>query len=95
MFKTIGVPNAAGFYPAFSYDPRKLPELWSTPEQREYNQDNRQNWCTCPVCKGWGYKMQRRGRQVIRENVGCPECLGLGKVAKEVEENAGIEGKVP
>jgi hypothetical protein len=87
VFKVIGSPNKAGFYEAFEYDPRKLPELWSTPEQRAYNQST----CTCPQCRGWGYKIQRRGREVIRENVGCDRCGGTGKIPKAIEEENGAQ----
>lgn len=81
MFKPIGLRNEAGFYPSFEYNPQTLLELWSTPEQRSYNAST----CTCPECKGWGYKVQRRGREVIRENVGCDLCLGLGKIPRTEE----------
>jgi hypothetical protein len=88
MFKPIGTPNGAGFYQAFSYDPQKLPELWSTPEQRAYNDSTK----TCPCCRGWGYKIHRRGREVIRDNVGCETCGGLGKIPKEGTNGESVAG---
>lgn len=85
MFKVIGERSAAGFYPAFSHDPRKLLELWSTPEQRAYNAST----ITCECCKGYGYKIHRRGREVVRDKVGCDRCGGLGKVPVNGEARDG------
>lgn len=58
---------------------------WSTPEQRRFNDTHD----TCPVCRGRGYKVYRRGGQTVRESVGCQSCLGLGAV--KIEEFRPIE----
>lgn len=79
----------SGFFKAFEtltteQAKQALLEAWSTPEQREYNASTVQ----CSACKGWGYRIIRRGRETIRETVGCQACLGLGKIPKRQEHKA-------
>lgn len=88
MFRPIDKLES-GFFKAFEtltdeQAKQSLLEAWSTPEQREYNE----NTVQCSGCKGWGYRIIRRGRETIRETVGCAECLGLGKVPKRQEQKA-------
>lgn len=80
MFKPIEKLDS-GFYAGFEtltaeQAKEALLEAWSTPEQREYNRSTVQ----CRECKGWGYRIIRKGRETVRESSGCPVCLGLGKV---------------
>lgn len=82
-------PLGNGFYSSFEtltddQAKQQLLEAWSTPEQQAYNRSTVQ----CIECKGWGYKIIRRGKETIRENTGCPKCLGLGKIPKAVEAKA-------
>jgi DnaJ-class molecular chaperone len=77
----------SGFYSSFetlaeSQAKQALLEAWSTEEQRAYNASTAQ----CASCKGWGYRIIRKGRETIREKAGCPDCLGLGKIPKRYEE---------
>lgn len=94
MFKPIGLRNEKGFYEAFSVtDWSAVIQLCATPEQHEYNRST----VECPECKGWGYRMQRRGRETIREAAGCPTCLGLGKLplnsaAPDATQSEGADG---
>lgn len=56
-----------------------LHEAWTTPEQRRYNAEH----TTCETCKGRGYRVYRtKDHRTIRENHGCPTCLGTGAVPK-------------
>jgi hypothetical protein len=84
MYRPLGNKDARGFFESFEvamYPEAWLTgsEAWSTPEQRAYNASTQ----TCPSCKGWGYQIQRRGKEVIRDNCGCQTCLGLGKVKRD------------
>jgi hypothetical protein len=81
MFKLIGVPNANGFFSAFeTLDDEAAKEAlrssFSTVDQHIFNAMH----TTCTKCNGQGYAVYRQGRRVIRENVGCSRCLGLGVV---------------
>ena len=99
MFRPIGKLEGIGggaSYQAFETltDEQAKQELlnaWSTPEQQEYNRSTTQ----CPSCRGWGYKIIRRGRETIRETVGCQTCLGLGKLPKGERLQALPAGKIP
>lgn len=80
MYRPLGARNERGFYESFEIaSSGELLSQWSTPEQRQYNASTHQ----CPDCKGWGYRIQRRGKEVIRESVGCQTCLGLGKLPND------------
>lgn len=56
-------------------------DQWSTTDQQIYNAMHE----TCPVCKGRGYAVYRRGNVTVRESVGCQRCLGLGAVPRMQE----------
>lgn len=83
MFRLLGESNSDGFFESFEtlsaeQARQTLLEAWSTPEQRAYNASTVQ----CPSCRGWGYRVERRGREVVRDNCGCWNCGGTGKVPK-------------
>lgn len=79
MFRPIEFNQETGFYGAFETSPDSFLELWSTPEQREFNASHTR----CSECDGWGYLKYRSRGQVVRENCGCPVCLGTGTVPRE------------
>ncbi len=86
MYKTHGL-LANGFYQSFSVSdlPSITKETCATPEQQAYNRST----YTCPKCKGAGVlKYKERltcwpWKREIVEAVGCPKCLGVGKLPKE------------
>jgi len=85
VFRPLGSKDARGFYSSFEIaSETELLSQWSTPEQQAYNASTKQ----CPDCRGWGYRIQRRGKEVTRENVGCQTCLGLGKIPSIPQEHA-------
>lgn len=57
---------------------QELLESWSTLDQRIFNAMHE----TCPACNGQGYKVERVGKQIIRHQGGCYECLGIGVLPK-------------
>lgn len=81
MFKVLGAANAEGFFQSFeTLDDdtarRELRESFATTEQHIFNAMHKQ----CSVCRGFGYRIYRKGGRVVRESVGCQNCLGLGVV---------------
>jgi hypothetical protein len=79
-----GYAIAPGYYEAFEHasdedNKQALLNAWTTPEQQLYNLTHD----TCGECHGRGYKQYRNKQgRIIRENVGCPVCLGTGAVPK-------------
>lgn len=82
MFRPIGQANELGFYEAFATGPfytrEQLLAEWSTPVQRAFNAAH----TTCSACRGQGVRVSRNVQGVVRENVGCSTCGGLGVVPR-------------
>lgn len=81
---TLGNKLPNGFFESFEtltdeQARQALLDAWATPDQQLYNLMHD----TCPTCKGQGYvKHRAKGGQVVRENCGCPQCLGTGAIVK-------------
>lgn len=77
------IPSRPGFFSQMRINTteeakQSLLDAWSTPEQQIFNLMHRQ----CPACRGRGYAVYRSRGELVRENVGCDNCLGLGVVPK-------------
>lgn len=77
------IPGRPGFFSQFRMNTaaessRALLDQWSTPDQQIFNLMHKQ----CPVCRGRGYAVYRSKGELVRENVGCDKCLGLGVLPK-------------
>lgn len=75
------IPSRPGFFSQMRINSQEearqaLMDSWSSPEHQIYNLMHR----TCPKCQGKGYAVYRSRRQVVREQIGCDRCLGLGAI---------------
>lgn len=59
---------------------RAFLEAFATPEQRAYNASK----VTCSDCRGHGYYIYRERGALVRENVGCNTCKGIGAVPRMI-----------
>jgi hypothetical protein len=79
-----GYALAPGFYDAFEHasdedNKQALLDAWATKDQQIFNLMHK----TCESCNGRGYHQHRtKTGKVIRESVGCQECMGTGSVPK-------------